>query len=63
MIEVAKPGCYVLLEHAQNEDDHHGWRGPHQHNLSMSDGGAFTIASRHSLVDMTAKYADLCSIE
>jgi len=63
MIEVVKPRCYVVLEHSQNEGEHSGWRGPHQHNLSMSSDGAFTIASKRLLVDMTAKYADLCCIE
>jgi SAM-dependent methyltransferase len=62
MIDVVKSGCYVLLQHAQNEGDCRGWAGLHQWNFSVS-GGALTIASRRSFVNVTDKYAGLCRIE
>lgn len=63
VIDMVKSGCYVFLSHYQDEGEHHGWTGLHQWNLSMSDEGAFIIASRHSLVNMTEKYARICRIE
>ena len=62
MVTVVKPGGWVLLEHAPNEAEKESYRGLHQWNFSMAPDGHFLIQSRHGRVDMTAKYADRCTI-
>jgi SAM-dependent methyltransferase len=61
MIYVAKPKCYVLLEHFENEARHANWEGLHQWNFSISDGD-FIIGSRLHEVNFTKKYSRLCSV-
>jgi SAM-dependent methyltransferase len=62
MIEVVKKGSYVLLEHRPNEAENERYRGLHQWNFSASDNGDFWISSKSSNVNMTRKYAAICSI-
>lgn len=62
MVEVVKPGCYVLLEHHPHEAQNAGYQGLHHWNFDMSPGGDFLIQSVSSGVNMTKKYADRCAI-
>jgi hypothetical protein len=63
MIEVVKPGCYVLLEHAVDEAEKEDYEGFHQWNFSVSPTGDFVIRGRSGDgVNMTRKYADRCTI-
>jgi SAM-dependent methyltransferase len=63
MVDVVKPGGYVLLEHRPNEAVNERYRGLHQWNFSSTSEGEFLIGSRKSLVNMTLKYARLCTIQ
>jgi SAM-dependent methyltransferase len=62
MIDVVKSGCYVLLEHRQNEAENAHYYGLHQWNFSLSTNGDFFISSKFDKVNMTKKYAKLCTI-
>ncbi len=57
LIDVVKPGCYVLLEHHPNEAEHAGYDGLHQWNFGLSGAAEFLIGSRSRTVNMTRKYA------
>lgn len=63
MIALVKSGCYVLMEHRQNEAEHEQYMGLHQWNFSMTATGDFIIASKTDRVNMTEKYKDLATIQ
>jgi len=44
-LRVAKPGCFVYLEHNDNEGSHEDYQGLHQHNFTCDDEGNFFIWS------------------
>ena len=62
MINVVKRGRYVLLEHLPNEGKSENYQGLHQWNFSSSKEGDFLISSRRKGVNMTKRYAHLCTI-
>lgn len=62
MIDVAKVGSYVLLEHRPNEAENEDWQGLHQWNFSADSNGDFIIGSKHDEVNMTKKYASIGTI-
>jgi SAM-dependent methyltransferase len=62
MIEVVKKGSYVLLEHRANEADNENYQGLHQWNFSISTNGDFWISSKSKELNMTTKYAAICTI-
>jgi len=62
MIDVVKSGRYVLLEHRPNEAENQNYTGLHQWNFSLSANGDFLISSKFEKVNMTKKYAELCTI-
>ncbi len=62
MVEVAKKGSYVLLEHEQNEAEKENYYGLHQWNFSMTEVGDFLIRSKHREVNMTKKYEGLFAV-
>lgn len=62
MIDVVKSGRYVLLEHRPNEAENENYSGLHQWNFSLSANGDFLISSKCEKVNMTEKYAELCTI-
>lgn len=62
MINVVKSGMYVLLEHTPNEAENANYSDLHQWNFSMSANGDFLISSKSWKVNMTKKYAELCTI-
>jgi len=62
MIEITKPHCYVLMEHRINEAENQNYSGFHQWNFSLSKEGDFIISNRKTSVNMTKKYADICTI-
>jgi len=53
MIEVSKPGGFVLLRHARNEAVRENYLGLHQWNLDASPDGDFIIWNKHSSVNVT----------
>jgi SAM-dependent methyltransferase len=63
MILVTKSGGYILLEHAVNEAENENYSGFHQWNFSVSPYGDFLISSKSDQVNMTKKYASICSIQ
>jgi len=62
MIEVVKSGRYVLLQHRPHEAENENYSGLHQWNFASSAEGDFIISSRSSSVNMTKKYAELCTM-
>ncbi|MFO0918095.1 MAG: class I SAM-dependent methyltransferase [Planctomycetaceae bacterium] len=62
MIDVVKVGSFVLLEHRPNEAENENWKGLHQWNFSLSEKGDFLIRSKRKEINMTAKYAAICTI-
>jgi len=62
MINVTKKGCYILLDHGLDEAEHENYAGFHQWNFSMSANGDFLIRSRSEQVNMSLKYAEVCTI-
>lgn len=62
MLSVVKNGCYVLMEHRENEALNAKFLGLHQWNFSVSEEKDFLISSKHATVNMTRKYSGLCSI-
>lgn len=57
MIEVSKPGGFVLLRHARNEAENECYSGLHQWNLDASPDGDFIIWNKHSSVNVTQNLA------
>jgi SAM-dependent methyltransferase len=62
MVDVVKPGCFVLLEHHPDEGERVGYVGLHQWNFAMNEEGEFIIKSRNGQVNMSRKYAQMCRI-
>ena len=62
MINVVKRGRYLLLEHRPKEGEKENYQGLHQWNFSSSKEGDFLISSRRKGVNMTKRYAHLCTI-
>jgi SAM-dependent methyltransferase len=62
MIDVTKSGGYVLLEHRPNEAENENYQGLHQWNFSMSSEGDFLVSSKSDTVNMTRKYAEICTM-
>ena len=62
MIEVVKKGCCVVLEHYENEAVNENYSGFHQWNFSQSAEGDFLISTKSTVLNMTLKYADICTI-
>jgi SAM-dependent methyltransferase len=61
MIDVVKPGRYVLLEHMPNEANKNHYIGLHQWDFFISADGDFLINSKLGNVNFTKKYADICT--
>jgi ubiquinone/menaquinone biosynthesis C-methylase UbiE len=62
MIEVAKKGCYILLEHIANEAENENYQGLHQWNFSADANGDFLISSKSKVTNMTQKHSSICKI-
>lgn len=66
MIRVAKEGCYVVLDHIENEAENENYQGLHQWNFTVREGN-FTIASRDIVIDISRELSSLgelvCSSE
>lgn len=43
MVEVVKPGCFVLLEHAVNEAEKNAYQGLHQWNFGVDECGSLRV--------------------
>ncbi len=63
MVDIVKNGCHVLMEHRPNEAITENYVGLHQWNFSMNEKGDFIIGSKDADVNMTEKYADVCTIK
>jgi len=63
MIEITRPGCYVLMEHRQNEAEHEQYLGLHQWNFSMAPDGDFIIGSKTDKVNLSEKYQDIATMK
>jgi SAM-dependent methyltransferase len=62
MIAVARPGCFVLMEHHPNEAETVSYVGLHQWNFSTNDAGDFVIRSHAGETNITRKHQAICSI-
>ena len=62
MIKVVKKGEHVLLEHRINEADTRKYEGLHQWNFTLDTNGNFLISSKSKTLNVTTKYAAICSI-
>jgi SAM-dependent methyltransferase len=62
MINVARPGGYIYLEHFFNVAEEMQYTGMHQWNFDMSSEGDFFIRSKKTQVNISKKYANLCTI-
>lgn len=60
MVEVVKPGCWVLLEHYANEGQHNKYDGLHHWDFDISPAGDFLIRSANGVTNMTQKHAERC---
>ena len=57
MIQVAKPGGCILLEHHPNEADQREHKGLHQWNFTTNAEGDFVIAGRRGApVNVSARF-------
>jgi SAM-dependent methyltransferase len=61
MLEVVKPGCYVVLSHAIDEAENEGYSGLHQWNFSERDGD-FIIWRPSETRNMTRELAASCQV-
>jgi len=61
MLEVVKPGCYVLLFHAVNEGHHANYTGFHHWNL-CADNGHFVIWNRYTRISVNEALGDLAKV-
>nr|PZN29209.1 MAG: hypothetical protein DIU80_09605 [Chloroflexota bacterium] len=52
MLTVVRPGCWVVLDHAENEAEREAYRGLHQWNISVRDGD-FWIRGRAGETNVT----------
>ncbi len=62
MLEVTKPGAYVLLEHRPNEAITENYQGLHQWNFSCDENGDFIIGSKMEELNFSLKYRGICNI-
>jgi SAM-dependent methyltransferase len=53
MIEVSKPGGFVLLRHSRNEAENERYSGLHQWNLDTSSVGDFVIWNKDASLNVT----------
>jgi SAM-dependent methyltransferase len=60
MVEVAKPGGFVLLSHAVNEGEHEGYAGLHRWNL-CERAGDFVIWNPAGSINMTEALREECA--
>lgn len=58
MIAVARPGCYVLLAHYENEAKKEGYRGLHQWDFAVETGD-FVIRGRAGACNVSRELAAL----
>jgi hypothetical protein len=61
MVRLAKPGGYVLLNHAQNEALNEGYTGLHQWNFSEK-AGRFVIWNPAQEIDMSERLSPACEV-
>jgi SAM-dependent methyltransferase len=65
MLAVARPGCFVVLGHEENEAENEGYAGLHQWNFTRS-GDAFVITGRRTtdVSRLLAPHADvICDLQ
>jgi SAM-dependent methyltransferase len=61
MVKVAKPGCYIVLDHALDEAVTEDYTGLHQWNFSER-GGDFVVWNRSETINMTERLRPACSV-
>ncbi|MBZ5536897.1 MAG: class I SAM-dependent methyltransferase [Acidobacteriia bacterium] len=66
MVRVAREGCFVVLDHIENEAENENYQGLHQWNFTVREG-IFTITSRDIVIDVCRELSSLgdfvCSSE
>jgi SAM-dependent methyltransferase len=62
MVEVVKPGGYVLLRHVRREGEHMKYSGFHQWNLDIEDGH-LVLWNRAGKRDLTDELAPAASVD
>lgn len=61
MVQVAKPGCYIVLQHALDEALNQDYTGLHQWNFSERDG-AFIVWNPAETLNMTELLHPGCAV-
>jgi SAM-dependent methyltransferase len=61
MVKVAKPGCYIVLDHALDEAVNEGYTGLHQWNFSER-AGDFIIWNQSETINMTGRLRPTCAV-
>ena len=63
MINVLKPGGYVLLEHRPHEAENRKYHGLHQWNFHTNPAGDFMVGSRNSQLNLTESFINIATIK
>jgi SAM-dependent methyltransferase len=61
MVKVAKPGCYIVLDHALDEAVTEDYTGLHQWNFSER-GGDFVVWNQSETINMTERLRPACAV-
>jgi SAM-dependent methyltransferase len=61
MVQVAKPGCYVVLDHALDEAVNEDYSGLHQWNFSER-GGDLILWNQAESINMTERLRPACAV-
>lgn len=61
MLAVVRPGCWVALNHAENEAENEAYRGLHQWNFTLR-GGDFVIRGRAGETNVTRLLAERAEV-
>jgi SAM-dependent methyltransferase len=61
MVKVAKPGCYIVLDHALDEAVGEHYTGLHQWNFSER-AGDFIVWNQSETINMTRRLSPACAV-
>jgi SAM-dependent methyltransferase len=62
MLEITKPGCYVLLRHSRNEAENECYSGLHQWNLDSNTNGDFMLWNKKISLNITQLLTDIAEV-
>lgn len=62
MVRVVKPGCFVVMDHSENEGQNENYTGFHQWNFT-ADGEDFVIRGRTQSINVTTELRDVAEVK